>query len=38
VEAIHHLKAPIDDLCDIAASDSGTTTSSDESTPWTVIN
>ena len=30
VKAIHHLKAPIDDLCDIAASDSGTNTSSDE--------
>ena len=33
VEAIHHLKAPIDDLCDIAASDSsvaGTNTTSDE--------
>jgi hypothetical protein len=30
VEAIHRLKAPIDDLCDIAASGSGTNTSSDE--------
>jgi hypothetical protein len=30
LEAIYHLKAPIDDLCDIAASDSVTNTSSDE--------
>ena len=30
LEAIHRLKAPIDDLCDIAASDSVINTSSDE--------
>ena len=30
LEAIYHLKAPIDDLCDIAANDSVTNASSDE--------